>query len=267
MTAQNTESWNIAVIGCGTMGSGLAKALAPHHKIKLCDKHHEKAQAVAKEINAEANKDVADAVKDADLILLAVKPQDLSHIAKQLHGKLRQDQKLASILSGTTLEMLRRHFGDVVLLRMMPNIPCFFGEGIVGLVDSEQLSPKVKRECEAVFKTLGQIHWMEESKIDALTALGGSGPAFAFMIIESMVDAGIALGLQQKQAQDIAEQMFLGAITTLRKTGKHPGQLKWEVTSPGGCTIAGVKTMEDESVRSGIINTFLSTYERIKDFE
>lgn len=259
------ESCSISIIGTGVIGGGLAGALKNNHQITLCDRDGEKAKKLAEKIGVKASKDIADAVQGADIILLAVKPQDLKVVAKQLFGKIRDEQILVSVLSGITLDVLKVHFGDTAILRMMPNVPCFYGEGVVGLVDEGDFNAKEKAEFEQVFGPLGKIYWLSESKINALTALGGSGPAFVFIMIESMVDAGVALGLSAQLAKDMAMQMVSGAVKTLRETGKHPGELKWEVTSPGGCTIAGIKQLEDEAVRSGIMNTFLATYEHLQE--
>lgn len=260
----NQKSTHISIIGCGVMGSGLAKALSQYHQITVCDRHSEKAEALAKKLEVKFSHDIADAVGGANIIILCVKPQDLKEVSKQLFGKIRDDQVLVSILSGVTQKILKLHFGDATILRIMPNIACFYGEGVMGFVENKEINKTEKKELEEIFKPLGYIHWVEESQIDALTALAGSGPAFAFVIIESMVDAAVALGLSSSQGRKIATQMFQGALKTLNETGKHPGELKWEVTSPAGCTIAGIKNMEDHGIRSGLINTFLATYDQLK---
>lgn len=262
--AEGEEVCRIAVIGSGVMGGGLASALSHHHQITLYDRNTTRVKELAEEMGAKAATDIAEAVQDADILLLCVKPQDLPTVAKELFGKIRDDQVLVSVLAGITYDMLKLHFGDTVILRMMPNVPCFYGEGAMTFADNGEFTDEEKREFEEIFWPLGEIYWLPENKMNAATALAGSGPAFAFLIIESMVDAAVTLGLPADQARDMAVQMFQGALTTLRETGKHPGELKWEVTSPGGCTIAGVKTFEDEAIRSGIINTFLSTYESLQ---
>jgi len=165
------------------------------------------------------------------------------------------------------LKVLKMHFGDSDILLMMPNLPSFFGEGVVGFVESEDYSKKDKQQFEEVFAPLGKLMWIPESQINAFTVLAGCGPAFAYLLIESMIDAGVFLGMSVDETKEIAMQMLSGAITSMRETGKHPGALKWEVAVPGGCTIAGIKTMEDEAVRSGVINTFLGAYERLLEHE
>lgn len=260
---ESIEVCRIAVIGTGVMGGGLASILSRHHQVALYDKNFERASQLAEKLGVSASQEIGDALRDADLILLSVKPKDLPTVAKELSPKIRDDQVLVSILGGVSYEKLKVHFPKALILRMMPNIPCFYGEGVIAFADTGLFSKEEKKEFEEIFWPLGKLYWMAEDKMDAVTALAGSGPAFAFIIVESIVDAGVAMGIPSHQARDIAIQMIQGAMATLRETGKHPGEHKWEVTSPGGCTIAGIKTFEDEGVRSGLINTFLSIYEHL----
>ena len=246
------------------MGSGLAKVFSKNNTVFLYNHHYDKAQILANKISAQAVHSIEEVLDRVDLILLSIKPKDLEKVSECLKGKTSNNQVIVSVLSATSHEVLETFLGKARILRMMPNISCFHGSGLVALADNTVFSDAEKNIYQKAFEPLGKVFWIEESKFDAFTALGGSGPAFAFVIIESMIDAGIALGLSMVQSREIAIQMFSGAIKTLKETGKHPGELKWEVTSPGGCTIAGIKTLEDESLRSGIINTFLSTYEQLK---
>lgn len=259
-----SQKCKIAVIGTGVMGSGLSRVLAKHHNLSLCDKNLSSAQELALEIGAESFNKIEETVKEADVVLLAVKPDQLSDIAKELSSTIKPDQVIVSILAGVTQQDLKEKFSKGLLINMMPNVCCFQGEGVVAFADTGELSDEEKEELGIIFQPLGQLFWLPEKKFAPFTALAGSGPAFAFLIIESLVDAGVAMGLTAQEAKDIATGMFLGAIKTVQETGSHPGELKWQVTSPGGCTIAGVKTFEDESVRSGLINTVLSTYDHIK---
>lgn len=116
-----------------------------------------------------------------------------------------------------------------------------------------------------VFAPLGNLHWMAENKLDALTALTASGPAFVYVMIESIVEAAIAMGFNSSEAQGLVLEMLSGSIAMLRETRKHPGELKWQVTSPSGTTIEGLKVLERSGVRAGIIDTFLAAHERSKE--
>lgn len=256
---------SIAIIGCGVMGGAIATAIAPHRDVVLYDKFFESAQKLADRIGGRAVENLSKVVEGTSLLLLAVKPKDLAALSGQLTGFVRREQVVVSILTGITIHELKRHFRDNHVLRMMPNLPVLYGKGVVALSGRDDFTKELRELVDKTFQPLGELHWIGEEKIDAFTALAGSGPAFALMMIESIVDAGVALGLSAEESKNIATQMFTGSITMLRETGKHPGELKWNITSPGGCTIAGVHSFEEGAVRSGIINTFLATYARIKE--
>lgn len=253
----------ILIIGTGVIGSGFARNLKDGNQLFLYDHDKEKLNHLAQETASEVISSIEEGIKQAELILLCVKPQNLKEISKLLIGKIQNSQILISVLSGTSKKVLEAHLGKIPLLRLMPNIPCFYGKGILTFSIDETIPQNKKNEIEKLFNPLGKIFWVEESKFDAMTALAGSGPAFVYILIESMVDAGIALGISAEKSKEIALQMFQGALAVLEKSGKHPGELKWEVTSPGGCTIAGIQMLENESLRSSFINVFLATYEHL----
>lgn len=263
--SKGKKKHSVTVVGTGVMGGAIATALAASCEVLLYDKNFDKAETLAKGIAAKAVKELPSAISGSAVVLLAIKPIDLAPLSGELLGLIQRNQIIASILTGVSIHELKRHFRDHHPLRMMLNLPVVYGKGAVALADNGELSGQERAFIEGIFAPLGLLQWIQERKMNAFTALAGSGPAFAFMMIESIVDAGIALGLSATEAQNIATQMLLGSITTLQETKKHPGELKWNVTSPGGCTIAGVKAFEAGAVRSGIINTFIATYERIEE--
>lgn len=147
----------------------------------------------------------------------------------------------------------------------MPNLAMCYGAGVIGIVDSPNLPLSLKDELEKLLAPLGWIYWLKESKIDALTSLTGSGPAFMLTLIEAMTEAGIAMGIQASDAQELILRMLQGCLTMMQKTGKHPGELKWQIASPNGTTMAGLRVLEREHVRSGLIETFLAAYQRAQE--
>jgi pyrroline-5-carboxylate reductase len=144
----------------------------------------------------------------------------------------------------------------------MPNIAISQGQGVMGLTAQESLGASEREGLNKLFEPLGKIYWLPEEKFEALGVLAGSGPAFVFVMIEAMVEAGIALGFSAQQAQEMSCQTIQGALALLEKTGQHPGALKWQVTSPKGTTIAGIRALENKGLRSAILETFLATYAR-----
>lgn len=255
---------NISIIGCGKMGGAMAKRLATTHKISLYDHHFDKACRLAEEIGAVPCKTPVDAVSGSEIIVLAVKPRDLETVADAIHREIYKEQLLVSVLAGISTEVLEKHFSEIPLLRAMPNMAVSFGAGVVGLADTGALSSHWKARVNAAFAPLGALHWIKEHQIDAITALTGAGPAFMYVIIESIIDAGVSMGLTAAHSRQLALELIEGVRTTMKEDGRSPSDLKWEITSPGGTTIQGVKAMEDHGVRSGIINTFLASYHHLK---
>lgn len=256
---------HIAIIGCGVMGSQLAQRLHPKQTLSLFDSNEFKIKALSETLGLSFTpKSLADAVSDADLVILAVKPQNLDEITKELKGVLTPDQILISILAGIPLSRLRKNFDNHSILRAMPNLPLAYGEGVVGITETKDAT--LKAELTAVFKECGLVYWLPEEQFDGLTALTGSGPAFILTCIEAMIDAGIALGFPAPDSRKLVLQTVKGSVALLDKADKHPGDIKWQITSPGGTTIAGLIALEEAGVRSGVIRSFLAAYERTKEF-
>ncbi len=255
------------VIGCGAMGGSIAKKLAEKHNVALYDHDSEKAGKLAELIDAQNFESLEKALKDADFVIAAVKPKDIENAAAQMNKHLTEDQIVVSVVGGLTTAGLEKLFGQVLAARAMPNIACAFGKGVVGLAKSDNIPEAAREKIHNALSPLGFIHWIDEEKIPGLTALAGCGPAFAFVIIESMIDAGVAMGLDASLSKQLALQMWEGALTHMKESEKSPSELKWQVTSPGGTTIAGILELEDSSVRSGVINTILASYERALDHE
>jgi pyrroline-5-carboxylate reductase len=253
----------IAVIGCGHMGSSMAKKLSQSHAVAVYDKHPEKIVFSQDFSQIKICRDPQEATAHADLILLFVKPRDLENAAVQLRPHLHSHQILLSGLAGTSIAHLKQVFGEKnLILRMMPNLAVEYGQGVVGFVESPNIDRDLKERISIAFADLGLILWLPEDKIDALTALAGSGPAFILIFIEAMIDAGIALGLTSRDARQIALQTIAGTHALMEHTGKHPGELRWQVSSPAGMTIAGTLALEEANVRAGIIKTFLAAYNK-----
>lgn len=253
---------HIAIIGCGNMGTGLAEQLSSSHQLYLHDRDWNRTQELAQKINGKAYQTALEAIEQAQFILLAIKPQNLKELAPLIAPHLRAGQVLISLLAGTPLSVLRHYFPDPLLVRMMPNLAICYGGGVIGLVESPDLSIELKKELYHLLSPLGLIYWLKESLVDALTSLTSSGPAYIFTLIEAMIEAGVVMGFQAKDAQELILQMLQGCVTLLKETGQHPAELKWQIASPGGTTIAGLRVLEKENVRSGLIETFLAAYQR-----
>ncbi len=252
----------IAVVGCGMMGGALARHFAKSHSVVLCDRGMKKSQSLAREIGADAVERINDAVSDADIILLAVKPKNLADVAKATTASLSKKQILLSVLAGTPLAVLRKHFPEVSLVRMMPNLALMCGQGVIGLVEDPYLTPENKKLAQSILEGLGLLHWLAEEKVEALTALSASSPALVYVVLESMIESGISMGFTYSESEEFVLKTVEGAIALLRHSKKHPAELKIQIASPGGTTIAALKEIESTGVRAGIWSSVLAAYHR-----
>lgn len=237
----------ICIIGAGTIGGGIAKRLEKVHTVNVQTKQN--------------SKDLKKRIKDSDVIILAVKPHALADLVKEM-GEVKGDKVIVSVLTGIDIRKLKGYFPDVSVVRMMPNLALTTGESVLGFAEGNY-SLKVKKMLEGIFGLLGKSYWIPETKFDGLTALTGSGPAFVLVMIEAMVEAGIGLGFSHKQSLELVMQMMEGTLSVL-KEGKHPAELKWQIATPGGTTIEGLKMLEDKGLRIAILEAFYAAAAKAK---
>jgi pyrroline-5-carboxylate reductase len=248
----------VCIIGCGMMGTAIAKRLGIDNELALYDKNG-KYPTVGK-----AYPNALQAIEASDIVILAIRPQSLKSLTNEICTLISKKKLLISILSGVSYETLRSQFTGVPLLRMMPNIAIETGSGVVGIAESSDMTPELKGIIDDLFSTLGSLFWIPEEQINALSALTGSGPAFVCVMIESMIDAAIHMGFKPEVGRHLTLEMLAGVVTMLKETHKHPADVKWEVTSPAGITIAGIRALEKSSLRSGIMQAFLAAFEKMK---
>jgi pyrroline-5-carboxylate reductase len=257
---------NIAIIGCGNMGSAIARGLASHVHLFLYDRHLEKAQKLSSEGCGCACQNVGEAMASADVVILAVKPKSVNELSIAIKEHLHAKQILISLLAGITLDTLHHLLPGVPIVRMMPNLAITCKKGIIAISHGPQHLPSADISLVAeLFEELGKVYCIPEDSMDAMTSLAASGPAFVFAMIEAMVDSGIAMGLSSSMSMDIVQQMILGSVSLLTHTRKHPGELKWAVASPAGTTIYGLKVLEESALRGSIMNVFIAAYKRSKE--
>lgn len=254
----------ITILGCGVMGSAFARQFAKKgYSLTLYDRNAQKAEELADEVKGKFISELSDAVAEGDLVLLAIKPKDLEGLAEKyegIHGKI-----ILSILVGVSLATLKKHFPPSEVVRSVPNLAITYKESVIALVDDPQLSASSKAAISEVLEGLGLILWTEEEKIDAISALAGSGPAFIISILEAMVDSGIAMGLNWEEALKLSLQTIVGSVALVKNHSGYPGGLRWKICSPAGTTIAGIKVFEESAIRSGLIKTFLASYQKNRE--
>ncbi len=257
----------VAVIGCGVIGSAFARHFSERHTLILCDQGNLKSMHLAKELSAEVYSRQSDAVERADVVILAVKPKDLFSVSKLTAEFFSQDKLLLSVLAGTSLALLRKHFPLGQIVRLMPNLALTCGEGVIGVVSEDSANDSLKETVQDLLQGLGLISWLPEDKIEALSALTGSGPAFIFLLIEAMVESGIALGFTSSEAMQFVLKTVEGAVKLIETTQKHPAELKWQVASPGGMTIEGLKELEVGAIQGTVIRAFEAAYKKGKELQ
>jgi pyrroline-5-carboxylate reductase len=248
----------LAIIGSGTMGEAIVRGLLRSGKLQplqifATDRRVDVVNALRVEHGVRTTTDNQEACREASVVLLAVKPHEISAVVDTdqmrqiLSGKL-----VISIAAGVRLAQLATWLPTSAVIRAMPNTPCLIGEGMTVIARGSGVSDEQANAASEIFRAVGRCLETEDKLMDAVTSLNGSGPAFAYVFLEAMCDGAVRMGLRRDAAMEIAAQMFQGAARMVLQTGQHPAALKDQVTTPAGCTIAGLLTMEDGRIRSVI---------------
>jgi pyrroline-5-carboxylate reductase len=252
------DNQTLTVLGCGTMGEAIVRGLLHSGRLKpaqvfATDRRPEIVKALRDKHGIRAGSDNAEACLVADVVVVCVKPHEVGAVLgtpemrKILAGKL-----VISIAAGVRLEQLAGWLPDSQVIRAMPNTPCLIGEGMTVIARGQRVGDAHAALAKEIFTCVGRCLETEDKLMDAVTSLNGSGPAFAYIMLEALADGGVRMGLRRDVAIEIAAQMFQGAARMVLQTGMHPAALKDQVTTPAGSTIAGLPTMEDGRIRSVI---------------
>ena len=254
-------------IGCGNMGGALARAAGTakaEKKLLLCDHHAERTALLAKECGAEVC-DLETVAKESDFLFLGVKPQVLGKLCEQLAPLFAcrtSPVVLITMAAGVSMEGLKAMTGEPAVIRIMPNTPVAVGAGTVLYCKSESVSEEQLNSVLSLLAGAGHLVPIDEAKIDAAACVSGCGPAFVCLFAEALADGAVKCGLPRATALALAAQTLEGTAKLLQESGKHPGQLKDEVCSPGGTTIAGVLAMEDGAFRASAAAAVIAAYEK-----
>ncbi len=258
-------------IGTGNMGGALARAAAKAmdpKNIYLSNKPADIAEALAAELGCSAVF-AAEAAKNCDYIFLGVKPQMMAELLEEIAPVLaaRNDEfVLVSMAAGVAMADIRAMAGgDYPVIRIMPNTPVAVGQGVILYDTTENVTPEAVQGFCGGMKCAGLLDQLPEKLIDAGSAVTGCGPAYACLFMEALADGGVACGLPRAKAMEYAAQMLLGTAALALESGRHPGQLKDAVCSPGGSTIAGVRALEQGGFRAAAMNAVEAAYHRTKE--
>ncbi|WP_435742818.1 pyrroline-5-carboxylate reductase [Nocardioides sp. SYSU DS0663] len=254
-----------AILGAGVMGetllSGLVRAGRRVDDLLVGEKRAERARELEERYGVSVVTNL-DAAAKADTVVVVVKPQDMADVLEEISPVLRAGQLVVSLAAGITTGFIEARVpAGVSVVRVMPNTPALVDEGMAAISPGSHCSEADLAEVEALMGSVGRVVRIPERQQDAVTAISGSGPAYIFFVVESMIEAGVHLGLPRATASDLVIQTLVGSARMLRETGTHPTVLREQVTSPGGTTAAALRELEIHKVRAA----FLAAMEAARD--
>jgi pyrroline-5-carboxylate reductase len=258
----------LAVLGAGKLGGILLRAylkqgLFKEKNVTATVKHGEKAAALTKELGVSVTSDNRAAVKGADIVLLGVKPQVVAEVLKEIAPEIGAKAVVISVAASVPTSYLEQHLGDrAAVVRAMPNTPAAVGCGMTGICRGAHAGAEHLEIARAMFDAVGRTVVVDEKNMDAVTGLSASGPAFAYIILESLAEAGVKVGLPRDVATLLAAQTMKGSASVVLETGDHPALLKDAVTTPAGCTIDGILELEEGKLRVTLIKAVVKATSR-----
>ena len=262
----------IAIIGAGNMGEALISGLTVSGSSKpesiICtDVREARLAEIKKEYGVRTTENNIEAVDASDIIVYAVKPQIIASVLKETAEKLDMSKLIISIAAGVPMAAIESCLNkDLRLIRVMPNIPAAVKEAASAIAAGGHATNEDVDLAMQIFNSVGKCVFLEENYLmDAITGLSGSGPAYIFLIVDALADAGVKMGLAREEALFLSTQTVLGAAKLLMETREHPGQLKDRVTSPGGTAIAGLATLEEGGLRTTLIHAVEAATNRSKE--
>jgi pyrroline-5-carboxylate reductase len=264
-------SHTIGFVGAGNMGEALIRGLVrgghvPATRIVASGPRRERLDRLAKDYGIEVTTDNREVVKRCGLVVLAVKPQILDKVLREIGDQMHDGTLVVSIAAGVDTATIEESVAaGVRVVRAMPNVAATVGAAATAISAGKLASEADVQTARALFDAVGITVVLDEIHLDAVTGLSGSGPAYIFLILEALADAGVKVGLSRRDAQRLAAQTVMGSAKLLLDTDEHPGKLKDMVTSPGGTAIAGLHTLEEGGLRTTLINAVETATKRARE--
>ncbi|MFZ3102504.1 MAG: pyrroline-5-carboxylate reductase [Desulfitobacteriaceae bacterium] len=260
---------NIGFIGAGNLAEAVIKGLTSGEekpRIMVTDLAKERLSVLEEKYGVRTG-ELAQVVKESEVVILAVKPKDVVTVIKSLATFSMQGKLVVSVAAGIPLAMLEKGLPGVAVVRVMPNTSCAVLLSMTGMVQGSLATDKDKAVAENIFSRVGQVLWIAEDKINAVTAISGSGPAYYYLFTECLVAAGVALGLTLEEAEVLAKETFAGASQMLLRSGKTPARLREDVTSPNGTTYAALQQFDQANLRDIVLLAARAAAERASEME
>ncbi|MBY6037494.1 pyrroline-5-carboxylate reductase [Fictibacillus nanhaiensis] len=261
----------IGFIGFGKMAQAMAggimkSGLVKNEQIMASMRTEKTREYVKNEFGIQVSPSNSDVCRFADVLFLAVAPYAYFDVIEEVRSEMNPETIIVTIAAGITTQDVEHAFGQKVkVVRTMPNTPSLVGAGMTAVSVNDEITDEELTLVEKLLSSFGKVEIIEESQMDAIPAISGSSPAYVYMMIEAMADGGVRQGLSRDQSYRLAAQAVLGAAQMVLETGKHPGELKDQVTSPGGATIAAVSTLEQERFRGAVMAAMESCTRKVKE--
>lgn len=261
----------LAFIGGGTMAEAMVRGLLERHlvpprRIVVTGPRRERRAELTKVFGVRAIASNVDAAKEAHVVVISVKPQVLPTILRDLHGKLRDEQLVLSIVAGASLGTLTTGLGHAAVVRSMPNTPAQVSMGITVWCATPSVDADRRDQARAILSALGEEVFVEdEDLVDMATAVSGTGPTYVFLLMEALVDAAVHLGFSRRVAEQLVLQTVEGSAQFARKSGRHLAELRNMVTSPGGTSAAAIYQLEKGTLRTVLSKAVYAAYQRTRE--
>jgi len=269
--AQKQKPIKVAVLGAGKLGGILLQALlkagllTPAHT-RATVRHADRAKSLGEKLKIEVGTNNRSAVKGADIIFICVKPQVVEEVMNEIRPDISRGQLFISVAASVPTDEIERALGsDAAVVRAMPNTPCAQGAGMTALCKGRHATEDHIHLARSLFDVVGRTVVVDEKLMDAVTGLSASGPAYIYIIIEALAEAGVKVGLPRDVATLLAAQTTLGAAKVVLETGDHPALLKDAVTTPAGCTIDGIMELEEGKLRVTLIKAVVKAAQRARE--
>ncbi len=269
--AVNLAGKRIAVLGAGKMAGILLQALLREGLLqpeatRATVAHPERAKALQEKLKVNVGTSNVEAARNADIIFLGVKPQVVQEVLEEIRDQITDRQMIISVAASVSTRQIEDVLGKKVpVVRAMPNTPCFLGVGMTGLCRGRYASDEQVNLACGIFDIVGRTVVVDEKHMDAVTGLSASGPAYIYIILESLAEAGVKVGLPRDVATLLAAQTTMGAAKVVLETGDHPALLKDSVTTPAGCTVDGLMELEEGKLRVTLIKAVVKATQRAKE--
>jgi pyrroline-5-carboxylate reductase len=266
--SHQSGSKTVAILGAGVMGStllaGLIRAGRSAADLVITGRNPERTQELAHTCGVRWMSNI-DAAREADTVVLVVKPQDMGSLISEIRSHVRPGALVVSLAAGITTAFLEQGLpAGTPVVRVMANTPALVDEGMAAVSPGQHCDEVHLSEAEELLRSCGKVLRVPEKHLDAVTAISGSGPAYIFYVVEAMIEAGVLLGMPRATSTELVVQTLYGAATMLKETGQHPTVLREQVSSPGGTTMAALRQLDDHKVRAAFVTAMEAAAQRSK---